>query len=90
LVKKEYCATIRTSKNLKLAKAAREGGSDKFIFFESDEQAGRDFHTAYNLHMRLDVLSKAIAYYDMDDVFKILPSKMVQLLENKLDARFLV
>ena len=38
--------------------------------------------------MRLEALSKAIMFYDMDDVFNILPSETVKLLESKLDVLF--
>ena len=38
--------------------------------------------------MHLEALSKAIMFYDMDDVFNILPSKTVKLLESKLDVLF--
>jgi len=40
-VKKEERAKLSTSKKYKLSKAAREGGEDKFIFFESDRKVGR-------------------------------------------------
>ena len=38
--------------------------------------------------MRLEALSKAITFYDMGDVFQILPSKIIVLLESKLDVYF--
>ena len=38
--------------------------------------------------MRLEDLSKAIMFYDMGDVFHILPSNTVKLLEEKLDVIF--
>ena len=38
--------------------------------------------------MRLEALSKAIMFYGMDDVFNILPSETVKLLESKLDVLF--
>ena len=82
-VKKESRTTLSTSDKLKLAKAAREGGPDKFTFFESDGKVGGDFRAVYDLHMRLEALSKAIMFYDMDDVFNILPSETVKLLEEK-------
>ena len=37
-VKKEERNNLSTSDRLKLARAAREGGTDKFTFFESDGQ----------------------------------------------------
>ena len=38
--------------------------------------------------MRLEVLQNVIVYYDMSDVFHILPSKTVTILENKLESLF--
>ena len=87
-VKKEERNNLSTSDRLKLAKAAREGGMDKFTFFESDGQTGGDFRAVYDLHMRLEALSKAITFYDMGDVFQILPSNTITLLESKLDVYF--
>ena len=87
-VKKEARAGLSTSDKLKLLKAAREGGEDKFTFFESDGKVGGDFRAVYDLHMRLEALSKAILFYDMDDVFHILPSKTVEQLESKLTVLF--
>jgi hypothetical protein len=87
-VKKEERNNLSTSNRLKLARAAREGGTDKFTFFESDGQTGGDFRAVYDLHMSLEALSKAITFYDMGDVFQILPSKTIKLLESKLDVYF--
>ena len=42
----------------------------------------------YDLHMRLETLSKALTFYDMGDIFKILTSNTVALLESKLDVYF--
>ena len=87
-VKKESRTTLSTSDKLKLAKAAREGGNNKFTFFESDGKVGGDFRAVYDLHMRLEALAKSIMFYDMDDVFNILPSETVKLLEEKLEVLF--
>ena len=87
-VKKEERTNLSTSDRLKLAKAAREGGTNKFTFFESDGQTGGDFRAVYDLHMRLEALSKAITFYDMGDVFQILPSNIIVVLESKLDVYF--
>ena len=87
-VKKEARAGLSTSDKLKLSKAAREGGEDKFTFFESDGKVGGDFRAVYDLHMRLEALSKAILFYDMDDVFHILFSETVKRLEDKLTVLF--
>ena len=87
-VKKDARAGLSTSDKLKLSKAAREGGEDKFTFFESDGKVGGDFRAVYDLHMRLEALSKAILFYDMDDVFHILSSETVEQLESKLTVLF--
>ena len=42
----------------------------------------------YDLHMRLEALGKYIIFYDMDDIFNIIPSKTVKLLEGKLEELF--
>ena len=85
IVKEEARSGLSTSDKLKLSKAAREGGGeDRFTFFEPDGKVGGEFCAVYDLHMRLEALSKAIMFYDMDDVFHILPSKTVTLLESKL------
>ena len=89
-VKKEGRTKLSTLDKLKLARAAREGGEEKFTLFETDGKVGGDFRAVYNLHMRLEDLSKAIMYYDMDDIFNVLPSETVQLLERKLDVLFAI
>jgi hypothetical protein len=85
---KEARTTLSTSDKLKLSKAAREGGDDKFTFFESDGNDGGDFRAVYDLHMRLEALSKVIMFYDMEDVFQILSKDTVQELETKLSILF--
>ena len=87
-VKKEDRTNLSTSDRLELAKVVREGGTDKFTFFESDGQTCSDFWVMYDLHVCLEALSKAITFYNMGDVFKILPSNTVALLESKLDVCF--
>jgi len=49
---------------------------------------GSDFRAVYNLHMRLDALGKAITFFDMDDVFNIIPCETVIMLEMKLEDLF--
>ena len=87
-VKKEERTKLSTSDKLKLANASREGGEDKFTFFESDGKVGGDFRAVYDLHMRLEALSKAVLFYDMDDVSNIIPCETVKLLESKLSVVF--
>ena len=73
---------------LKLAKAAREECAEKFTFLESDGQTWGDFCTAYNVHIHLEDLSKAIAFCVIGDVFKILPRDKILLLWIKLKDYF--
>ena len=56
-----------------------------FTFFETDGKSGSDSPAVYDLHMRLDALGKAITFYDMDDIFNIIPCETVTILEMKLE-----
>ena len=82
-VKKELRVKFSTSDQLKLSKSAREGG-DKFSFFETTGSIGSDFKAVYDLHMRIEALSKTLVFYDMIDVFQILPESTVASLKEKL------
>jgi len=83
-VKRELRFKLSTSDQLKLSKSAREGGSDKFSFFETTGSIGSDFKAVYDLHMRIKALSKALVFFDMIDVFQILPESTVLSLEVKI------
>ena len=85
-VKKELRTKLSNSDQLKLSKQAKEGGSDKFSFFETTGSIGSDFKAVYDLHMRIEALSKALVLFDMTDVFQILPESTVSVLETKLQA----
>ena len=87
-VTKEGRTALSTLDRLKLARAAREEGGDKFTFFESDRKVGEDFRVVYDLYMRLKALSKSIKFYDIHNVFNVLSSKIVLELEKKLDVLF--
>ena len=52
-VKKELRSKLSTSDQLKLSKSAREGGSNKFSFFETSGSLGSDLKLVYDLHMRI-------------------------------------
>ena len=80
-VKKELRSKLSTSDQLKLSKSAKEGGIDKFSFFETTGSLGSDIKSVYDLHMRIEALSKALILYDMTDVFQILPEATVLDLE---------
>ena len=75
----------RTSDQLKLSKSAREGGSDKFAFFETTGSIRNNFKTVYDLHMRVEALSKALVFYDLVDVFQILDGPTVTQLSVHLE-----
>ena len=49
---------------------------------------GSDFKALYDLHMCIEALSKALTFFDMKDVFEILPEHMIETLENKLQNIF--
>jgi hypothetical protein len=87
-VKKEDRARLNTSNLLKLSQSGREGGTDKFAFFEADGKVGSDFKAVYDLHMRIEALSKALMFFDMKDVFEIIPEHTIDLLEVKLQNMF--
>ena len=50
-IRTEEWSNLSVSDQLKLSKAAREGGSDKFSFFETDGKIGSEFKAVYNMHM---------------------------------------
>ena len=62
-IRKEERSNLSVSDQLKLSKAAREGGSDKFSFFETDGKIGSEFKAVYNIHMQIEALSKALAFF---------------------------
>ena len=87
-VKKEEQNNLSVSYRLKLTKAEREGGTENLTLFESDGQSRGNFGTVNDLRMRLEPLSKATTFYDMGDMFKILPINTITLLESKLEECF--
>ena len=87
-VTKEGLVALSTSDRLKLTRVAREGGEDKFIFFESNGKVGRDFWAVRDIYMRLDALPKHIKYYNMHEMFNVLSRKTVLELEENLDVLF--
>ena len=72
LVTKDGRVEFSTLNILKMSRAAREGGGDKFTSFESDGKLGGDFRVAYDLHMRLDALCKSIKSHDMHGMFNVI------------------
>ena len=71
-----------------MASSAKEGSSDKLCFFKAIGQAGGDFKAVYDLHMRIEALSKALYLYYMYDIFNIIPGKTLDTLEKKLQDVF--
>ena len=61
---------------------------DKFSFFEADGKIGSDFKAVYDLHMRIEALSKTLTFYDMKDVFQILPEDIIEALEYQFQLMF--
>ena len=49
---------------------------------------GSNFKALYDLHMRVEALSKALTFFDMKDVFEIIPEHRIETLENKLQNMF--
>ena len=45
---------------------------------------GSDFKALYDLHIRVEALSKALTFFDMKDIFEIIPEYTIKMLENKL------
>ena len=75
---------MSASERLKLAKISREGGTENFTFFEPDVQVEANFGVVNDLIMFLEALSKAIVFYDMGYLHKILLNNLITLLESKL------
>ena len=88
-VKKELRTKLSTSDQLKLSKSAKEGGSDKFAFFEATGLIGAEFKSVNDLHMRIEALSKALVFFDMVDVFQIIDKPTVANLELHLEELFI-
>ena len=87
-VKKDLRTKLSTSDQLKLSKSARDGGSDKFSFFETLGSIGNDFKDVYDLHMRIQVFSKSLVFFDMADVFQIIPENTVTVRKDHLKELF--
>ena len=45
---------------------------------------GSNFKAVYDLHMWIEALSKTLVFFNMIDVFQILPESTVKSLEEKL------
>ena len=79
---------LSTSDKLKLSKAAREGGVDRFTIFASDGKLVNNFQTMYDLHTCIESISKTLTHFDMQDVFQIIPAQTVQTLSDRIDMLF--
>ena len=87
-IKKADREKLGTSDKLKLSRAAREGGTDKFSFFASDGKMIGDFKTVYDLHMRIESASKAMIQFDMLDVFQVILPATLPLLNSAIEELF--
>ena len=87
-IKKEDRGKLSMSDMLKLSKAACKGRDDKFTFFASNEKLLRNFQTVYDLHMRIEAISKDLTYYDMKDGFQIIPAETAAKLGINMDTLF--
>ena len=87
-VKKEDRSSLITSDKLKLSQAAREGGAEQFCFLDTDGKTSGDFQTVYDLNMRIKALLKALVFIDTLDIFQIIPTATISLLEDKLTNIF--
>ena len=87
-VQKQNRETLHLSDKIKLSKEAREEGSDTFSFFETDGKTGFDFKAVHALHIRIDALLTTLKYYDMDNVFQIIPSVLIPKLQSKISGLF--
>ena len=54
--------------------------------FETSGSIGKNFKAVCDLHMRIAALSKALVLFDMIDVFEIIPSDRVSVLETKIQV----
>ena len=77
LVKKEKRSALSLSDQIKPSRNARDRGSEIFTFFRTNETVGSSFCSVYNLHMRIEAISKALTFFDMRDVFNIVPESTV-------------
>ena len=87
-IKKEDRKSLKTADLLRLASSAREGGKDKFTFFEANGQLGSGFKAVYDLQMRIEALSKALSFYDMYDVFLLILAQALDQLKSQLKTVF--
>jgi len=84
-VKKYLMIELITLDQLKLSKAARDRGSVRLVFFETSGSIGSDFKAVYDLHIRIEALSKVLAFFDIADVFQIIDESTVVALELHLE-----
>ena len=84
-IKKVDREKLSTSDKLKLSKATREGGTDKFSFFASNGKMIGDFKTVYDLHMRIESASKAMTKFYMLDVFEVILPATLPLLNSAIE-----
>ena len=86
--KEKHRTKLSTSEQLKLSKSTQEEGSDKLSFFETDGKIGSDFKVFYDLHSQIESISNSLVFFDMNNVFKIVPTGTVDTLQAKLEVLF--
>ena len=58
-------------------------------FFESDGRIGSEFGAVYDMHVQIEEFSKALAFFDIDEVFEIiLETTTVTRLEYRSEDLF--
>ena len=87
-INKEDRGKLSASQKLKLSKASRERGIDKLTFIKSNGKIVNKFQTIYDLHMQIEALAKYLNFFNMRDVFEIIPENTVELLPAKLEDLF--
>ena len=87
-IKKEDRKALKTADLFRLELSAREGGKEKFSFFEANGHLGSDFRAVYDLQMRIEALLKALLFYDMYDVFQVIPAQTLDQLQIQLKTIF--
>ena len=87
-VRKDEHGALDTSDKLSCHTPHAKGGTDKLTFFKIDEKTVEDFRKIYYSNTRNRSLSKILAFFDMLDIFQIVPASTISLLEDSLVAVF--
>ena len=55
-----------------------------FSFFEVNRKVGSDFKAMYDIHMRVEALSKDLVFFNKIDIFHAIPPNMASTFEIRL------